>query len=266
MKRNSVAIALAALVLAGCGTTRTLRENGSVPDTSSRGQSAQSGLLALATSEPDSAQAAAEVGRIFFVHYEGRNRDARRTRNAINLFIWAASTYTAGAAGLGAHADNIFLGSLFGTSAATLDTVLIPGGPETSQGGMARTACVIRAVQRANQSEILGLVASLRSASEQTDASRAALAQYESLFPLSMGAYLTIYEAYLAGSSPRRLSASAIGDAIAAAKPKEAGSPPPTPQAGAGAAPAALTAAGQLTAAAALVARADEIAAAMTAC
>jgi hypothetical protein len=249
-----------AIALAGCGTTYGVQ-----PPVTQGNQTAQANLLVLATSEPTTPEAAREVGVIFFSHYADRNRDARRTRNIINLVIWAASTYTAGAAGLGAHADNIFVGSLVGTSASTLDTVLVPGGPQTSQGGMARTACVIRAVDRANRPEILGLVASLRTAPEQTEGARAAIAQYENLFPRSISAYLTIYEAYLAGSSPRLLSASAVGDAIAATRPKAA-------DAGESADPAAsaagqtLTVAGQATAASALTARSDEISAAMAAC
>lgn len=260
MKLSSIAALLGAVALAGCGTTSGVR-----PLPQQGDQTTEVNLLALATSEPRTPEAARQVGAIFFSHYADRNRDARRTRNIVNLVIWAASTYTAGAAGLGAHADNIFVGSLVGTSVSTLDNVLVPGGPQTSQGGMARTACVIRALDRASGPEILVLVASLRAAPEQTDAARAAIAQYENLFPRSISAYLTIYEAYLAGSSARLLSASAVGDAIAAANPKatDAG------QGLVGEAPAtgpALTATGQATAASALTARSDEIAAAMTAC
>ncbi|MFN7130140.1 MAG: hypothetical protein ACK4OJ_13860 [Brevundimonas sp.] len=176
-------------------------------------------------------------GRQLVGYYGKGFEKANGQRRLFNVGIWAATTYTTGAAGLSAHADNIFLGALTGTSLGALEPLVNEGGPEAWVNALGKTACLSRAAMTGIDADTLRAIALIekRVADDvATDKERRALAVYKGVYMSVSNGYDTVYSEFLTRRTGRAISATALADFVTQAQTaadgaRQAAAPPPPP-------------------------------------
>lgn len=233
MRQNMAGFIVAAAVivgLGGCGTVHT----------ELLGRVEQDRNVTPYTNLPatTSMAEAHQFGKQLVGYYAGGFEKANNRRRLFNVGIWAATTYTTGAAGLAAHADNIFLGALTGTSLGTLEPLVNEGGPEAWVTALGKTACLSRAAATGLDDETLRAVELLRErvkSGEASDRERRALAIHEGVYLGVGNAYDQVYSEFLTRRTGSPISATAVADFVSTAKADAARlrpvTPPPLPPA-----------------------------------
>lgn len=162
---------------------------------------------------------------------------ANGQRRMFNIGIWAATTYTTGAAGLGAHADNIFLGALTGTSLGALEPLVNEGGPEAWVNALGKTACLSRAAMTGMDAKTLQAIALIEqrvAGGIATDKERTALAVYRGAYMSVGNGYDTVYSEFLTRRTGRAISKEGIEAFMnnargEASRLRQGAAPPPPP-------------------------------------
>lgn len=155
-------------------------------------------------------------GHIAIRTYLNAGQRMQHHRTWLDLGIWAANLYVTTAAGLAAHPQSIFAGSMVATGLNTLDPIINAGGSAAWSRAFSRTSCIIGFVDLANTpgvQEDVSLV-QLGTSTESADAWSA----YQALISFSHSEVVSTYSDFLAARTP---------DIIAAAKPPS--TPPPAP-------------------------------------
>lgn len=162
---------------------------------------------------PTSMEEAHHFGQELVGYYSRGFEKANSRRRWFNVGIWAATTYTTGAAGLGAHADNIFLGALTGTSIGTLEPVVNEGGPEAWVHALGKTACLSQAATTGLDAKTLQTVALIEArvaSGAATAEERDALAVYQGAYRSVGNGYNTVYAEFLTRRTGRAISKEGI--------------------------------------------------------
>lgn len=137
----------------------------------------------------------------------------RERRSWINLGMLAANTFVTAAAGLDAHADSIFAGSMVGNTLFGLDANLNAGGAAAWSTAFMRTTCVIGFVDMANSVEIRRDVAILQAAG--TPESAEAWSNYRKLVTTAHTAIAAAYVEYVTSRTPELIEPAATEPAAA---------------------------------------------------
>lgn len=192
---------------------------------------------------PTSMEEAHHFGQELVGYYSRGFEKANNRRRLFNVGIWAATTYTTGAAGLGAHADNIFLGALTGTSLGALEPVVNEGGPEAWVHALGKTACLSQAATTGLDAKTLQAVALIEArvtSGAATAEERDALAVYQGAYRSVGNGYNTVYAEFLTRRTGRAISKDGIEAYMKNAQEEAsrlrqaaAPAPPPSPSPGA---------------------------------
>lgn len=154
-------------------------------------------------------------------YYSDGFERSNSVRRWFNIGIWAASTYTAGAAGLGAHADNTFVGALTGSALSGLEPLVNEGGPEAWIHGLGKTVCLSRTAYSGLDPETTRAASILESLENGNAASQReleALGAYRGTYMAVMNGYDQAYSEFLTRRVGQPLSATALAEMVAGAR------------------------------------------------
>lgn len=181
------AIACALFALAGCSHA-------------SGGRVSMDASIASFSAPATSLDDVAADGRRAISTYLAVGESTRRRRTNINLGIWAANTFVATAAGLEAHPDSIFAGSMVGTALFGLDPIVNAGNTAAWSQAYSRTACILGFVDLANTDEVKRDVGIVRAVGTPETAS--AWSQYRGLITFAKSELIATYGDYLVARTP----------------------------------------------------------------